>query len=150
MSGDAYYIPGESSSGKQIPKGEYRAHIIGLDINKNVKCGDCIADIFKPIYRLELKGADTQVRDSGIFRYKERDGYEFKSNRNWGFAKFCEILGLKKENNGIISLPYLEANDIDSFHVVIEVSHKSFINETGNQISYPVARLKSIITEAPF
>ena len=50
MSENAYYIPGESSGKVKLPKGEYEATIINLEMVNNIKCGDFIADIFKPVY----------------------------------------------------------------------------------------------------
>ena len=93
---------------------------------------------------------NTDVRDNGVFRYKEKAGYNFKPSRNWGFAKFCGILGLDNEVNGKVTLPYLELDMIDGYKVVIDVSYKNFVNESGNPVRYPVATLKKKLGEVPF
>ena len=151
MSDNAYYIPGEAGSGPKLPTGEYEAVITSLEVAENVKCGGFIADIFKPVYRVvhsEYQNID--VKDNGVFRYKEKAGYSFKPSRNWGFAKLCGILGLDKEEEGKVTLPYLEFEMMNGFKVIIEISYKNFVNESGNPVSYPVARLKKKLGEVPF
>ncbi len=151
MSGNAYYIPGETGSGPKLPSGEYEATITSLEMTENVKCGGFIADIFKPVYRVaNSEYQNTDVRDNGVFRYKEKAGYNFKPSRNWGFAKFCGILGLDREDGGKVTLPYLQFDMIDGFKVVIDVSYKNFVNESGNPVRYPVATLKKKLGEVPF
>ena len=151
MSGNAYYIPGETGSGPKLPSGEYEATITSLEMTENVKCGGFIADIFKPVYRVaNAEYQNTDVRDNGVFRYKEKAGYNFKPSRNWGFAKFCGILGLDREDGGKVTLPYLQFDMIDGFKVVIDVSYKNFVNESGNPVRYPVATLKKKLGEVPF
>jgi hypothetical protein len=151
VSGNAYYIPGETGSGPKLPSGEYEATITSLEMTENVKCGGFIADIFKPVYRVaNSEYQNTDVRDNGVFRYKEKAGYNFKASRNWGFAKFCGILGLDREDGGKVTLPYLQFDMIDGFKVVIDVSYKNFVNESGNPVRYPVATLKKKLGEVPF
>ena len=151
MSGNAYYIPGETGSGPKLPSGEYEATITSLEMTENVKCGGFIADIFKPVYRVaNSEYQNTDVKDNGVFRYKEKAGYNFKPSRNWGFAKFCGILGLDREDGGKVTLPYLQFDMIDGFKVVIDVSYKNFVNESGNPVRYPVATLKKKLGEVPF
>ena len=151
MSGNAYYIPGETGSGPKLPSGEYEATITSLEMTENVKCGGFIADIFKPVYRVaNSEYQNTDVRDNGVFRYKEKAGYNFRPSRNWGFAKFCGILGLDREDGGKVTLPYLQFDMIDGFKVVIDVSYKNFVNESGNPVRYPVATLKKKLGEVPF
>jgi|TARA_R110000824_G_scaffold67838_9_gene175708 hypothetical protein len=151
VSGNAYYIPGETGSGPKLPSGEYEATITSLEMTENVKCGGFIADIFKPVYRVaNSEYQNTDVRDNGVFRYKEKAGYNFKPSRNWGFAKFCGILGLDREDGGKVTLPYLQFDMIDGFKVVIDVSYKNFVNESGNPVRYPVATLKKKLGEVPF
>ena len=151
MSENAYYIPGESSGKVKLPKGEYEATIINLEMVNNIKCGDFIADIFKPVYRVSYPDhPSVDVKDTGIFRYKEKVGYQFQPSRNWGFAKFCEILGVTKEEDGKVSLPYLNVDMMDGFKVVIEINYKSFVNTAGMSVKYPVATLKKKLGEVPF
>ena len=134
-----------------MPAGEYEATITSLIVTENVKCGGFIADIFKPVYRVaNSEYQNTDVRDNGVFRYKEKAGYNFKPSRNWGFAKFCGILGLDREDGGKVTLPYLQFDMIDGFKVVIDVSYKNFVNESGNPVRYPVATLKKKLGEVPF
>ena len=151
MSENAYYIPGESSGKVKLPKGEYEATIINLEMVNNIKCGDFIADIFKPVYRVSYPDhPSVDVKDTGIFRYKEKVGYQFQPSRNWGFAKFCEILGVTKEEDGKVSLPYLNVDMMDGFKVLVEINYKSFVNTAGMSVKYLVATLKKKLGEVPF
>jgi len=148
---NAYYIPNESSGGPRLPNGEHKAIITSLDVSENVKCGGFIADIFKPVYRVvDSEYENTDVKDNGIFRYKEKPGYNFQASKNWGFAKFCSILGFDKKEDGKITLPYLEIEMMDGFKVLIEVSYKQFVNNTGKSVRYPVALLKAKLGDVPF
>lgn len=151
MSGDAYYIPGDTGAGKKLPVGEHEATIKSLDVVDNVECGKFIADIFKPVYRVQHEDYPAvDVRDNGIFRYKDKPGFSYKPNRNWGFAKFCGILGLEQRDGDRITLPYLTLDMVDGFKVIIEIAYKDFINESGNPIKYPVGTLKKKVGEVPF
>ena len=151
MSGNAYYIPGDTGVGTKLPIGEYEATITALDVVQDVKCGKFIADIFKPVYTVQHRDYPrTDIKDNGIFRYKEKPGYSYKPSRNWGFAKFCGILNLEQKDGDRITLPYLKFDTMDGFKVVIEISYKNFVNESGNPVRYPVATLKKKIGEVPF
>ena len=61
MSENAYYIPGESSGKVKLPKGEYEATIINLEMVNNIKCGDFIADIFDLLPEDEKNEYDSQL-----------------------------------------------------------------------------------------
>jgi hypothetical protein len=151
MSGNAYYIPGDTGVGIKLPIGEYEAIITSLGVVDNVKCGKFIADIFKPGYKIQHRDyPSTDVKDNGIFRYKEKIGYSFKPSRNWGFAKFCGILGLEQKDGDKIALPYLKFDMIDGLRVVVEINYKNFVNESGNPVRYPVGTLKKKIGDVPF
>jgi len=150
MSDNAYYIPGNGARKVKLPEGEYQATIINLEMVNNVKCSGFIADIFKPVYRILHEDSSVDVKDSGIFRYKEKAGYDFEPSRNWGFAKFCEILGVTKKEEGKVTLPYLNVDMMDGFQVSVSISHRNFVNKTGVDVSYPVATLKKKIGEVPF
>tara|TARA_R100000963_G_scaffold22627_1_gene15708 strand:+ start:240 stop:695 length:456 start_codon:yes stop_codon:yes gene_type:complete len=151
MSDNAYYVKEERAKKIRLPKGEYEAVIINLEMVNNIRCGKFIADVFKPVYKVIYPdNPSVDVKDGGIFRYKEKVGYEFEPSRNWGFAKFCEILGVTKEENGKVSLPYLNVDMMDGFKVLVEINHKSFVNKTGMSVEYPVATLKKKIGEVPF
>ena len=148
---EAYYIPSGEATGSKVPAGEYEAIISNIEVTDNNKCGAFIADVFKPVYKLvhpDYNGVE--VRDNGLFRCKDKPGYQFKANRNWGFAKFCQILGIDKQENGKITLPYLELDMMDGFNVIININYKSFVNKEGSHVSYPVATLKKKIKEVPF
>ena len=149
MSGNAYYIPGETGSGPKLPSGEYEATITSLEMTENVKCGGFIADIFKPVYRVaNSEYQNTDVRDNGVFRYKEKAGYNFKPSRNWGFAKFISIMQLRKDEGKGGQLPYLHLVDIKGAKVLIDVSMKTFMNDLDSEIRYPVARAIQLIETA--
>ena len=151
MSDNAYYIPGETGSGPKLPSGEHEATITSLIVTENVKCGGFIADIFKPVYKIvNSDHQNAEVKDNGVFRYKEKAGYSFKPSRNWGFAKFCGILGLDKEDEGKVTLPYLRFDMINGFTVIVDVSYKNFVNESGSPVRYPVATLKKKLGAVPF
>ena len=46
--GNAYYPLDLESDRVSIPKGRYTASIVSLELNKNIKFGRYIADVFKP------------------------------------------------------------------------------------------------------
>ena len=151
MSDSAYYIPNEKADTVKLPAGEYEASIETVEVTNDVKCGGFIADIFKPVYKISSKEhGEVIVKDNGVFRYKEKAGYQFKASRNWGYAKFCEILGLDKQRNGKIHLPFIEGDMIDGYMVMVTINYKHFVNEGGVRVSYPVAILKQKLGEAPF
>jgi len=151
MSDSAYYIPNEKADIVKLPTGEYEASIETVEVTKDVKCGGFIADIFKPVYKvLSKEHGEVIVKDNGVFRYKEKAGHQFKASRNWGYAKFCEILGLDKQRNGKIHLPFIDGDMIDGYTVIIAINYKHFVNEGGMRISYPVATLKQKTGGAPF
>jgi hypothetical protein len=55
-----------------------------------------------------------------------------------------------KEEDGKVSLPYLNVDMMDGFKVVIEINYKSFVNTAGMSVKYPVATLKKKLGEVPF
>ena len=147
----AYYDLSGDSGGGKLPAGHYEAIIGDMSIVTDIKCGGFIADVFKPVYRGTAGGhKNMEVTDNGIFRYKQVDGYEYESNKNWGFAKFMQILGMYNKKDGRVNLPYITKNDVSQKLVRIMVWDKSFINEISDRISYPVARAMSLINEVPF
>ena len=151
MSGDSYYIPSRDSADSRIPSGEYKAMICDIEVMKDMRCGGFIADVFKPVYRIKhLEYDGTEIKDSGLFRYKDVQGYQFKPNRNWGFAKFCQTLGIQKNDKNKMSLPYLQLSMLTNIDIIIDVTYKSFVNKEGVNVSYPVAVLKKKIEEVPF
>ena len=90
------------------------------------------------------------LRITAYFDTKRKPDIALSLVENWGFAKLCGILGLDKEEEGKVTLPYLEFEMMNGFKVIIEVSYKNFVNESGNPVSYPVARLKKKLGEVPF
>ena len=94
--GNAYYPIDLDSDRTSIPKGRYTASIVSLELNKNIKFGRYIADVFKPEYLISVSEhpeyEDVVVKDDGIFRYKEIDGCQYDHKKNWGFAKFLSIM----------------------------------------------------------
>tara|TARA_A100001515_G_scaffold144575_1_gene149105 strand:+ start:2825 stop:3280 length:456 start_codon:yes stop_codon:yes gene_type:complete len=151
VSDSAYYIPNEKADTVKLPTGEYEAIIDTVETTKDVKCGGFIADIFKPVYTItDKEHGKVTIKDNGVFRYKEKPGYQFQASRNWGYAKFCEILGLDKQRDGKIHLPFIEGNMIDGYNVKVAINYKHFVNEGGMRVSYPVATLKKKLKEVPF
>jgi len=147
----AYYDLTGNSGNNKLPTGNYKATIVDMNTITDIKCGTFIADIFKPVYRINSgEHNNTEVIDNGIFRYKQVDGHNYKSSKNWGFAKFMQLMKLAEEKNGRIDLPYIKKYDVLHKQVDIMVWDKTFTNETNDQISYPVARAVSLISEVPF
>ena len=147
----AYYdLIGNSDRGK-LPAGNYEAIIVDMRMVTDIKCGLFMADVFKPVYRVTAGDhKNTEITDNGIFRYKQVDGYEYESTKNWGFAKFMQLLGMYSKKEGRVNLPYITKDDILQKRVRITVWDKTFINETSDRVSYPVARAVSLISEVPF
>ena len=147
----AYYDLSGDSERSKLPAGNYDAIIVDMSTVTDIKCGLFIADIFKPVYRIiDGEHKDMEVIDNGFFRYKQVNGYEYESNKNWGFAKFMQLLGTYSKKDGKVNLPYITKRDVSHKRVRITVWDKSFINETSDRISYPVARAVSLINEVPF
>ena len=139
--GNAYYPLDLESDRVSIPKGRYTAAIVSLELNKNIKFGRYIADVFKPEYLIDVSEhpeyEDVVVKDDGIFRYKEIDGYKYDPKKNWGFAKFLSIMKIQKLNG---QLPFLYLKDINNTKVLIDVYMKTFFNDIDSEVRYPVAR----------
>jgi len=76
--------------------------------------------------------------------------YYYKPNKNWGIAKFMQLMNMTKEKDGRIDLPYLKKPDLNNKKVKIMVWSKSFTNEKNDEVYYPVARVVELINEVPF
>ena len=151
MSDNEYYIPHEKAESVKIDAKEYNAVILSVDVSRDIKCNGFIADIFKPSYKINTEDdGEIIVKDNGVFRYKENAGVNFQASKNWGYAKFCEILGLEKQRDGKIHLPFIENGMIDGYTVIVSITYKHFVNEGGMRISYPVATLKERTGGVPF
>ena len=152
MSDSPAYFDLIGGSGKsKLPNGNYRATIIDMTTVTDIKCGSFIADVFKPVYKVTSGDyKDIEVSDNGIFRYKQVNGYEYKPNKNWGIAKFMQLMNMTKEKDGRIDLPYLKRSDLTNKNVKIVVWGKSFTNEKNDEVYYPVARVVELINEVPF
>ena len=142
--GDAFYPGDPLDFSKSVPAGRYTASIVSMDISKNVKFGRYVADIFKPEYEIDKDEhpdyADSIVRDNGIFRYKKTEDSLYEHKKNWGFAKFLSVMGLRKKDREGGQLPFLYLNDIKGAVVLIDVFMKRFINDLDSEIAYPVCR----------
>ena len=146
MTEKRYYEANTQDEKVKPPKGTYDAVIVGLDIIEDVHCGVHIADIFKPQYKLiDEEFRDVVVKDSGVFRYKKKEGYEYNPKRNWGYNKFTQLLDIPKNKSNTLSFSL-----IDGWTVTIDLSYKTFVNEMHTQVSYPVATLIKKKSEAPF
>ncbi len=134
---------------KPVP-GEYEARIVDVETIQDVRCGQHIADIYKIHYDIEegdFKGF--VVKDNGVFRYKEKDGFMYEPKRNWGYARFCELLRLPKGSK-TTPPPAVNKNKVNGYIVRIDLSYKTFVNELGTQVSYPIAKLIKLLSEVPF
>ena len=151
--GDAYYPGGFDSVKKGVPEGRYTATVISIETVEDIKFGNYIADIFKPEYMIDVdehpKIDGEVVKDNGIFRYKESDGCMYDHKKNWGYAKFLSLMGLRKDKDRGGQLPFLYQNDIKGSSVLIDVSFKEFTNENENIVSYSVARVVQLIKDPP-
>jgi|TARA_R100001015_G_C4567929_1_gene126490 hypothetical protein len=144
--GNAYY-PSDLDAGRvSIPKGRYTASIVSLEINKNVRFGSFLCDVFKPEYLIdtsehpEYEGA--VVKDNGIFRYKKVDDCDYSPQKNWGFAKFLSIMKIPKLNG---QLPFLKHKDVENAKVLIDIYMKTFFNDLDSEVRYPVARVIQLL-----
>ena len=122
--------------------GKHMATIVDVEISNNVRFGRYIADVFKPVYKV----GDSTVRDNGIFRYKQVDGFLYDPKKNWGYAKFLASVGVKKNNS--MDERFKFENLIGKL-VEIEVYDKIFNNEFSKRVRYPVARVLRVV-EIPF
>tara|TARA_R110000824_G_C14960836_1_gene651978 strand:- start:300 stop:749 length:450 start_codon:yes stop_codon:yes gene_type:complete len=140
-----------------IPTGRYRARIINVECNSNVRFGNHISDVYKPVYAIEdnkhlsLKGK--RVKDNGIFVYKRHEGFQFEPKRNWGYSKYLKMMKISKvrDNNTGMIAP-LTTNDVIHNVVNIDVFEKSFTNDFSQYVKYNVARAVELIKkgEVPF
>ena len=122
--------------------GKHMATIVDVEISNNVRFGRYIADVFKPVYRVR----DNTVRDNGIFRYKQADGFLYDPKKNWGYAKFLTSMGVRKNN--AVDERFKFENLIGEL-VEIEVYDKIFNNEFSKRVRYPVARVLRVV-DIPF
>ena len=149
--GDAYYPLYEDNDKKIVPSGRYTAMITDLSISENVKFGNYIADVFKPEYTIDKESHppydNCSVIDNGIFRYKKVGDSLYDHSKNWGYAKFLSIMGLRKEEGEGGQLPFLYLNDIKGAVVLIDVFIKRFTNDLDSEISYSVGRVIQLQSE---
>ena len=138
-----------------IPTGRYKAKIVDVECNSNVRFGKLISDVYKPVYSIEddkylsLKGK--QVKDNGIFVYKVQQGFQFEPKRNWGYSKYLKLMQLEKtRNNTTGMIEPLKRSDIIHNVVMIDFFDKTFTNDFSQYIKYNVARTVELITKGDF
>ena len=138
-----------------IPTGRYKAKIVDVECNSNVRFGKLISDVYKPVYSIEddkylsLKGK--QVKDNGIFVYKVQQGFQFEPKRNWGYSKYLKLMQLEKtRNNTTGMIEPLKRSDIIHNVVMIDVFDKTFTNDFSQYVKYNVARTIELITKGEF
>ena len=122
--------------------GKHTAKIVDVEFSNNVRFGKYIADVFKPVYKV----GENTVRDNGIFKYKHVQGFSHDPKKNWGYAKFLNVMGVKKSNTNGGDLKF---ENIIGELVEIEVYEKIFNNTFSKRVKYPVARVVRIV-EVPF
>jgi|TARA_R110000824_G_scaffold10249_3_gene45372 hypothetical protein len=131
------------SSNEKVETGIYTAKIVDIEVAENVRFGKYIADVYKPIYRVNN---DLQVKDNGVFKYKQVEGFLYNPQKNWGYAKFLNTMGVKRNSS---------ANERFKFEVLkgelvrIEVYTKMFNNQFSKRVQYPVAKVLQKV-EVPF
>ena len=78
-----------------IPTGRYKATIIDIECNSNVRFGNHISDVFKTVYSIDddkcLSLKSDQDKDNGICVYKKMAGNKVEPNRNRRNAKDLNI-----------------------------------------------------------
>ena len=126
----------------KVDTGKYIAKIVDIDVSENVRFGRYIADVYKPIYMV----SGNPVKDNGVFMYKKVEGFLYNPQKNWGYAKFLNSVGVKKDNT--IDELYKFKQLIGKL-VEIEVYTKVFNNEFSKRVQYPVARVLRKV-EVPF
>ena len=136
----------------KLPTGEYIAKIVDVEISANVRFGNYIADVYKPVYSI-IRNDDTElngmvVRDNGIFRYKDVSGHQFDRKKNWGYARSLKLLKLY-DTSSRTTEPITKESIIFST-VGITVFIRSFTNSFSSFVSYPVARLEKLIVKGDF
>ena len=124
----------------KITSGKYTARIIDIDIKVNVRFGNYIADVFKPLYMVK----EHKIRDNGIFHYKIKNGFLYEPKKNWGYYKFLESMGMSRTDT-----LYPPMDKLVGKIVSLEVYEKNFTNEFSNFVKYPVGRVIKVI-ESPF
>jgi hypothetical protein len=122
--------------------GKHIATIVDVEISNNVRFGKYIADVFKPVYKV---GTNT-VKDNGIFRYKHVQGFLHDPKKNWGYAKFLNVMGVKNNNSTDDNSKF---KNLIGELVEIEVYEKIFNNTFSKRVTYPVARVVKYV-EIPF
>ena len=122
--------------------GKHIATIVDVEISNNVRFGKYIADVFKPVYKV---GTNT-VKDNGIFKYKHVQGFSHDPKKNWGYAKFLNVMGVKNGNSTDDNSKF---KNLIGELVEIEVYEKIFNNTFSKRVTYPVARVVKHV-EIPF
>ena len=138
-----------------IPTGRYKAKIVNLECNSNVRFGKFISDVFKPVYsvdddkHLSLKGK--QVKDNGVFVYKKEPGYMFEPKRNWGYSKYLKMMQVDKRRDSASGMiAPLKLDDIIHNVVTIDIFEKYFTNDFSQHVKYNVARTIELIRKGDF
>ena len=130
----AYY---EEELVEEIQPGPYKAKVVGLrsKLSTKVKSGaEC--DIYWPRYQIDEdhpQFGNMQVRDNGLFRYKECEPH-----RNVYYKKFLDKLGIElkkvKEHGKVVyELPPLLDDMIVNKEVMITVHEESWMSNKGRK-----------------
>ena len=130
----AYY---EEELVEEIQPGTYKAKIVGLrsKLSTKVKSGaEC--DIYWPRYQIDEdhpQFGNMQVRDNGLFRYKECEPH-----RNVYYKKFLDKLGIelkkvKEQGKVVYELPPLLDDMIVNKEVMITVHEESWMSNKGRK-----------------
>ena len=72
----SYYSPGRTKKSR-VSDGEYRAKIVRLEIKSDVRFGNMLADIYKPVYKIiddDFNGVE--IKDNGLFHYRQLEGHD--------------------------------------------------------------------------
>ena len=126
-----------------VKTGKQNAKIIDVEVATDIRFGRYLADVYKPVYNVD----GGTVKDNGVFRYKKADGFLYDPKKNWGYARFLNVMGIKRDRGS--DTPSFKPENIIGELVTIEVYEKVFTNAFSKVVKYPVARVVSIL-DIPF
>ena len=126
-----------------VKTGKQNAKIVDVEVATDIRFGRYLADVYKPVYNFD----GGTVKDNGVFRYKKADGFLYDPKKNWGYSRFLNVMGIKRDRGS--DTPSFKPENIIGELVTIEVYEKVFTNAFSKVVKYPVARVVSIL-DIPF
>tara|TARA_R100000458_G_scaffold12816_1_gene10614 strand:+ start:524 stop:1042 length:519 start_codon:yes stop_codon:yes gene_type:complete len=137
-SDESYY---EEVKEVSIPKGTYPAHIVDMSVKRDIKTKQGnICDLYHLTYQLaDSEYANSQVNDTGIFRFKTSLDPSNQRVRagNFAYKQTLDKLGIEMEkvNNGsgstIYKLPNITKDMVMGLPVIINVFKNEYHTRNG-------------------